>query len=762
MSRSLVLRRLLVASAAPFALLASAAHAQQAPSANPAPAPVPSAQNSTQLQEVVVTAARQTQNLQKVSTAVTVIGGEAIKAQAITNFGQLFSDTPSIQATAQPGGFSVDVRGLGGDLPAGSTQGSVALVSDGVYNINSQSTTVGLFDVNRVEVLAGPQSTRFGPNADGGIVNVLTNDPQLSHFGGTALITGGNYGLVRGEFALNMPINDQLAFRISGAVVSRGSYFTPAEGDNKAQSVRMKLLYKPNDKLTLKLTYQMDHIGGAGDGSNTFPVYTNKVPVYSGGGINQLSNPWGQSPSDPVNVNSANLFQHTLIANATYDVASWAVLDVLGSYSTITGAETGTIYLPPWSTSQTEGPVITGADIHEFAPFDQYTGEIRLHNAPGSKIQWNVGYYHWNYLETYSLTNASFLDTPPIKTTTATNAIYGEVTYPVTDRFRVIGGLRESFDHRTFDFNNAGIVTPTFVDNFSHFDYRAGVEYDVTPSSMLYFTTSTAYRPGGLSSFNPVTNAPNSFESEVNRAYEFGSKNRFFGNRVQVNADVFYYDQSNYQNLDKYTGFIPAEGGAPCASGDTRAGCLTPTFGVQAHTLGYEAQINANITRDDVLTFSGTYLHAVFADKQGTCATVDAPTTTGCLDGYNSQTAGDPGLPFFFNISGAVQPHSPKYAATVSYRHIFRLPSGATLSAGGDAFHTTGYWVNPVEDADRYGYQPGYWMGNASVTFTPAHADWTVTGWVRNVSDYAVKQSVLPATSIGDPRTFGGTLAYKF
>ncbi|MHB8286402.1 MAG: TonB-dependent receptor domain-containing protein, partial [Caulobacteraceae bacterium] len=504
------------------------------------------------------------------------------------------------------------------------------------------------------------------------------------------------------------------------------------------------------------------HIGGTGNGSNTFPVFTNKVPVYSGGSINQLSNPWGQSPSNPINENSANLFQHTLIANVTYAISDWAVFDALGSYSTITGSETGTIYISPWSTSIATGPVITGAHMNEFAPFDQYTGELRLHNAPGAKIQWNIGYYHWNYIEQYSLEDASFLSSPPVKTTTATNALYGEATYPITDKFRLIGGLRESFDHRTFDFNNAGVVTPIYADNFSHFDYRAGVEYDVAPSAMLYLTTSTAYRPGGYSSYNPVSNAPNAFKSEVNRAYEFGAKNRFFGNRVQVNADVFYYDQSNYQNIDKYTGFIPVEGGAPCANGDTRAGCVTPTFGVQAHTLGYEAQINANLTRDDVVSFSGTYLHAVFATKQGSCATVDAPSATGCLDGYNSETAGDPGVPFFFNVAGAVQPHSPKYATTISYRHTFRFASGATLSMGGDGFHTTGYWVNPVEDADRYGFQPHYWMGNVSTTFTPAHADWTVTGWVRNVSDYAVKQSVLPATSIGDPRTFGGTIAYKW
>lgn len=757
-------RHVLLLSAAPLAL-ATAAQAQDASSGQSQAAPASvQADASGQIPEVVVTASRQAQNLQKVSTAVSVLDGAALKNQAVTNIGQAFSNLPSVQATAQPGGFSIDVRGLGGDLPAGSTQGSVALVSDGVYNINSQSTTVGLFDVNRIEVLAGPQSTRYGPNADGGIVNVITNDPVLGRFSGQAALTAGNYSLFRGEAAINVPVSDTLGLRIAATGVTRKSYFTPAEGDNKAQAVRAKLLFRPNDNLTLKLSYELDHIGGRGNGSNAFPMYTNKVPVYAGDSINDLQDPWAQAPSDPVNDSTANIYQHTAIGNLTYQFSPAVVLDVQGSYSKITGGETGCIYLPPWSTHQFNGygPVICGAKLNEFAPFHQLTGEVRLHNGAGSRVQWDIGYYHWNYLEQYSIDNAAFLTTPPIKTTTATNAFYGEVTYPITDVFRVIGGVRESFDHRTFDFNNSGTVTPVYGINFSHFDYRAGIEYDLAPKVMAYLTASSGYRPGGLSAFNPVTNAPNSFKSEVTKAFEAGLKSRLFDNRVQINADLFYYDQSNYQNLDKYTGFIPPEGGSPCANGDTRAGCQTPTFGVQAHSLGVEAQIRANLTRNDILSLTATWLHARFNKKQSACATVAVPTTTGCLDGYNSESPNDPGAPFFFDLSGAVQPHSPKFSANVGYQHIFPLQSGAKISIGGDAFYTTGYWVNPVQDATLYGWQPSYWLENLNASFTNANDKWSITAFMRNLSKYAVKQSVLPAQSIGDPRTFGVTFGVRW
>lgn len=707
------------------------------------------------INEIIVTAARHEQNLQKVSAAVSVFGGDDIKDKAMANVGQIFSDTPSIQATGQPGGFSVNVRGLGGDLPAGSTQGSSAIVFDGVYNINSQGATIGFFDVNRIEVSPGPQSTRYGPNADGGIVSVVTNDPKIGTLEGAASLTMGNYNLFRAEGMINVPLGKDLALRIAGAALSRDSYFTPDQGEQRAQSIRVKLLYRPSDDFNIKLGYQLDHIGGAGNGSNTFPVFTNKVPVYPGDSINDKGDPWSKGPSS--NVNSANIYQHTLTGNLGYQFSSVAAIDVMASYSRLTGGETGTIYLPPWST---EAPPITAAKLNEFDPFHQFTTELRLHSAPGNPVVWNLGYYHWDYTWGYSLENALFLSAPTVTTKTATNALFGEVTYPVTDKLRLIGGLRHSWDHREFNFNNAGSVTPFFPINFTHFDYRAGVEFDATPQSMLYATVSTGYRPGGYSSYNPVTQAPNSFKSEVNTAFEFGSKNRFFDNRLQINADIFYYHIDNYQNLDKYTGFVPPEGGGPCGNGDTRAGCQTPTFGMKAHSLGIETQIVARPTDNDVFTVNATWTHAIFAKNQGTCATAGpVPGELGCWDGYNDQSTD---ALLFFNAAGAVQPHSPKFSSTVGYDHTFRFASGAKLQVGGSAFYTTGYWVNPVKDASLYGWQPGYWLEQLNAKFTSADERITLAAFMRNLSDYAVKASVLPATSLADPRTFGATFAVKF
>lgn len=725
-----------------------------------APAPVdktgtegaPSAQvdTDTGLQDIVVTANRQAQNLQKVSAAVQVIDGVKLKDQALTNIGQIFQNTPSINATSQPGGYSINIRGQGGDLPSGSAQGSVALEFDGVYNVLSQATTVGFFDVNRIEVLPGPQSTRYGPNADGGVVNVITNDPVLGSYAGNAALTVGNYGLVRGEISQNVPISDTLALRVAGAAIHRNSFLEPGGANAIGQSIRAKLLYQPSDALKIKLQYQWDHIGGTGAGVEPYGI--SKVAPYSGDSINDLyGNPWNHGDFSTNSVvaddNTASIHQQTVLGSLSYGFSSWAALDVLASYVKTSGKQTS-CYAggPPWLI----GGDKTCYEYDEFAPFNQYSAEVRLHNAAGSTVVWNVGYYYFDYSRTTRNAAGSVLGST---SGTTTNALFADVTYPVVDRLRLIAGARQSWDERRLRPNG---LEQTFTLHPNHTDYRVGEEFDLSPTSMQYFTLTTGYRPGGLGGYNAVTNSSYSFNNEVNKAYEFGVKNRLFGNTLQLNADVFYYDQSGYQFQDAYHGYVaPGETNA-CGPGDQRPACAAQTFGLAAYSLGAEAQIRYSPTRSDVFGLSATYLKARFRNKQGTCATLGALASSGaCLIGYNDQ--GTDAL-LFVDIAGAVQPHSPKFAGTITYNHTFRFTSGAHLTLGGDVFHSAAYLVHPVQDTSGYSYQPGYEQYNLNASYSPASEKWSLSAYARNLSNYAVKQSTLPYTIIGDPLTVGATV----
>jgi len=719
--------------------------------------------------DIIVTAARHSQSLQKVSATVDVLGGSDLSQTATVNMTQALSSTPGVNTTTQPGGTAINIRGLGADTPTGTTQGSVALEFDGVYNIIALGTQTGLFDVNRIEVLKGPQGTRYGPNAEGGVVNVISNDPELGDWSGKAQITVGNYGLIRGELAQNLALGERVALRLSGAAIHRSSYYTPSASNNVAQSARVKLLAEPTDDLTVKLTYQYDHIGGTGQGSEAgYPIIISKVAPYSGDSINDSGNPWHKSdtcgtdsdgdtvcPSD----NKSDVTSQTFSVGVSYNVADGVVLDATGAYMKISGSDYScTDSGPPWATNGTT----TCGHVYSYAPFNQYTAEVRLHSDADSQIQWNLGYYFWDYRQTkwddaFQSVDGKLGGT---QNGTRTNALFGEASYPLTGSLRLIGGARYSWDRRLL--KPAGVAT-VYTANLSHFDFRAGEEYDISPDLMQYFTISSGYRPGGIT-YNGSKGTASVFKSEETTAYEFGLKNKFLDGRLTLNVSAFYYDQNNYQDIDSYAGYDVTLTGASSAGavGDTYtcqnggnqpAECSLPTFNIKnAYNIGLEWQARLMATPDDTFGFNGTFMKARFNKQQGTCATIAAPTAEGCWIGYNDQSTN---ALLFYNLAGTTQPHSPTLSMSVSYEHTFHLASGAKISVGGDAFHSSSYWVHPVHDAAKYGFQPGYWQENLNAGFSTSNERISVNAFVKNLSNYAVKQSTLPATTIGDPRTYG-------
>lgn len=771
-------RRAMFVSTAIISALSVRAEAQTAgpppqlpsqPASQEAPPPPTTATDQTAapsagVADIVVTANRYSQNLEKVSASVDVLQGQELNRTGVTNIAQALATTPGVNATSQPGGFSINIRGLGADIPSGSTQGSVALEFDGIYNIIALGTTVGFFDTNRVEILKGPQSTLYGPNAEGGIANIISNDPILGSYDGHASLTVGNYGLVRGEIAQNIALGDKLAVRIAGSAIHRNSYFTPDAANNIAQSLRVKILYDPTPDLILKLTYQVDHVGGTGQGTEAgYPIVINKVAPYSGDSINDDGDPWhkgdtGTATNGP-SLNRSDVTQQMFAGSVGYTFSDVAALDVTGSYVKISGDETSCAHFgPPW---------LVGGDgicfgVHEYDPFNQYSVEARLHSVAGSRVQWNVGFYHWDFSQ-YKWEEAFQAVAGRDGGTrlgTGTNAVYGQLTYPATETFRLIGGLRESWDRRLL--KPAG-VDETFARNLSHFDFRIGQEWDLSPHSMEYFTVSTGYRPGGIT-YDGSLNAADDFDSEKTTAYEIGIKNRLFGNSLLLNADIFYYDQSNYQDIDSYAGFpVTLDDGSTytCSNGGGQPPqCSVPTFNIQnAYNLGAELQFRYLATPSDEFGINATLMKARFSKNQGVCATLAAPAGGGCYIGYNDQLTN---ALLFYDIAGRVQPHSPTFSATFSYLHTFHFASGATFVVGGDAYHSSGYWVHPVEDAAKLGYQPAYWQGNLQATLASPNDRFALTAFLKNISDYAVKLSTLPAATISDPRTFGATLSAKW
>jgi iron complex outermembrane recepter protein len=731
--------------------------------ARPAPRPVPRAPAPPPppppppIEAIVVTAARHQQSLQRVSATVDVVRGPDIAAQAITSATGALEAVTGVSTTSQPGGVSINIRGLGADMPSGSTQGSVALEFDGIYSIIALGTETGFFDVDRVEVVKGPQSTRYGPNAEGGIVNVISRDPVLGDLSGGATLTMGSADLVRAEAEQTVPLGPTLALRVAGAAIRRNSWFTPALADTVAQSGRIKLLYAPSTALTVKLAWQVDHIGGTGSGSEAgYPILISHVAPYAGDSINATGNPWAQGDRadgsyDPAS-SRANLIQSAVSGAVTWQPGSRAALDVTAAHLAIGGTQTSCARSgSPWEVS---GPGECYG-VHEFAPFDQTMAEVRLHSPDRSSRAWNLGLYFWEFGKT-SWAEAYQAVAGPAGAEhvgTRTFALFGEITQPVTPRLRLILGGRESWDHRVL--RPSGVAT-SYTADFAHADVRLGEEYDLAPAVMQYATLATGYRPGGLS-YDGSTGTAAPFASEQTLAWEAGLKATLWHDRLRLNLGGFVYRQRDYQDLDTYNGYtVLLASGQPyvCgASGGQPPACSLPSFTIpRASNIGLEWQARLSPDPADRLTVNGTMMRARFGNDIGTCATIAAPTTPGCWIGYNDQITG---ALHFFRLNGAVQPHSPTLSLTIGYQHDLALPSGWRLTPGMTAEHASSYWVGPVEDAQLLGFQPGYWLWNLNLHLVPPTGRIEFTAWIKNLRNYAVKMSTLPAPTIGDPRNFG-------
>ncbi|MGQ0588570.1 MAG: TonB-dependent receptor [Sphingosinicella sp.] len=242
--------------------LATPAYAQDDPAA-PQTAENQAAATENDDQEIVITAQGRRQLLQDVPLAVQAVGGEALQNSGANDIRQLNQLAPSllVSSTGTEANGSARIRGIGtvGDNPG--LESSVAVFIDGVYRSRSGIGLNELGEIERVEVLRGPQGTLFGRNASAGLIHIITRRPEYE-FGGTAELTYGNYDYIRGAASITGPISEQLAFRVDGVYVQRDGFYNvvnPTGGtedevnDRDRFFVRGQLLYEPNDNLSFRL-----------------------------------------------------------------------------------------------------------------------------------------------------------------------------------------------------------------------------------------------------------------------------------------------------------------------------------------------------------------------------------------------------------------------------------------------------------------------------------------------------------------------------
>lgn len=511
--------------------------------------------------DIVVTAERRSVDIQKAPIAITALSGDTLDKSFATTIASLNSTVPGLQAT-KAAGFEnlVTIRGVGSATPENSftTSPGVSVFIDGVYIANTISLDQTFFDVKSVEVLRGPQGALYGQSSIGGAINVITTQPVLEKFEAMGDFTAGTYSLFRERAAVNVPIGDKWALRVSGQKYDRDGFTKNDFNGQKLDdlhdaSLKGALLFAPTDTFKATLTGNYFTADQNGDAQKNI-----LDPASDPRHLNQ--DYWGEFQLETKLIN-LNLDWEL----PYFDVKSVSAFQGL-SHSQKTDSDRSTFatvggydHIAAWKTNT-----------------DTYTQEIDLISKPGGKLDWVLGAFGLfsesnQFVVEYG---GGFPATPPPSTypdDVLTNppgnlnygnssdglrrsyALFGQATYHVTDDFRITAGARWNQDYyKLFSLSSNAFGSGTTQTSFKEDNptWRLVGEYDLTADNNVYASVSRGYKPGGINGTNAQIFIPQTFESETNDAIEIGSKNWLFDRTLRLNVAAFYYKHKNFQFIE--------------------------------------------------------------------------------------------------------------------------------------------------------------------------------------------------------------------
>lgn len=547
---------------------------------------------SSMLEEVVVTARKREEGLQDAPLAVTAFTGDSLEVRGVTNIAEIGGITPNLtyQSNPQAGGSSsvatVYIRGIGQRDFLGTIDNGVGFYIDDVYIARTVGATVDLLDVERVEILRGPQGTLFGRNNVGGAVALHSKKPT-EEFGGYVDGTVGTDSLTKLRVSVNAPMTDNLLSNFSAQQTTQDGYVDrPAGGDlgdKDTTALRGGLLWQATDDLEIHLTadYSKDDDNGPAFVLNSagtlapggFAGFYNNVTVGGAcaypGGIN-TTNPAcynDQWTSDSKNLGTAPTYSETDVWGATLRI-SWAINDDLSLKSI-------TAYRDLESEFARDADASPHTVVHFFDSFEseQFSQELQLSGtAFDGKLDWITGLYYFdedgnnnNILEFAIATFDSDNDF-----TTTSQAVFTQGTFHATDALDITLGLRYTDEEKTFDpvqvvlSSNIGVppgalILPLGKNTRTTYETTPmlNIAYNISDDLMLYATYSEGFRSGGYVQriFPPLPIVPD-FDPEFVDAYEVGFKYNNQDGTFSLNGAFFQMDYTDIQVRTQNPGFV--------------------------------------------------------------------------------------------------------------------------------------------------------------------------------------------------------------
>lgn len=737
------------------------------------------AQVSEGLDEIVVTAQRREENLQKTALAVSAVTGDDLTKSGITETANLGKLVPSLVVQPTGGTTSFFLRGVGTNSQNSFSENAVAFNFNGIY-VGRPTAPAGVFyDLERVEVVKGPQGTLYGRNATGGAINVIPKKPQLGEFSGEALFEYGNYDSKKGSLALNIPLGEIAALRVAGQIVNRDGYITDGYDDDKGEAVRASLLIQPSDMWSMTLVGDYYNQHGKGSGAVLLPSAAFAVPDLED--RVSISDPRAQAAirgyaagifAPPFCGGFGNFVNSGCIAlpgtdgfldNKFYGVSATVVGDM--GFGTLT-------FIPAWRRSdvrfRTYLPGFAG-DIVDLA--EQTSLEVRLASNEDQRLRYVLGAFYFgenqateNFFRQGNLSTTRF--TPRLNTESI--AAFGQLTFDVSEAFRIVAGGRYTSESKSQLTSTASgglpgpIQPPLSVPftgdlNFKKFTWKAGVEFDAGPSSLIYANVATGFKSGGFFVAQPPTNT---FEPETLRAYTVGAKNRFFDNKLQLNIEAFYWDYTDQQ--------ITYVGGVRTGTGIFAQGSITQNAG-KSRMYGAEFEARFAPSRNDLFNINLQYLNGKYNSLlTSNFSPTGAPVTTGCTTlGSRAANPGINGARFYdIDCSGKPTVNSPRWALNLGYERTFELSGDLALIFGARGNIESSRFMNSNYRPEEK--QDGFATADAYLTLESMNS-WSITGFINNITDEEILARAgtrpildFPVGTLRPPRTYGVRVGFSF
>jgi iron complex outermembrane receptor protein len=725
------------------------------------------AQQVAQLEEVIVTARKREQSLQDVSVAVT-----ALSATMLTD-GQIF--------TCNPRQSSFNIRGVGTQSFSTGVEPSVSTMLDGVVMGRSGAAFMQLLDVQRVEVLRGPQGTLFGKNSSAGVVHIITEDPA-DEFEGEAMLGLADGDEYRGGVSVSGPISDQLGYRLTANGTDMDgwvkNYYNGDDLNNRDEwSVRGKLRWNPTD--TLEFKWASDYSDMNCDcTANTIrsmePFGGNDAQIQ--GILDDLAPVQPGDENNDTNVNGDvynkwDSWGHSLEVN--WDIGEFTLTSITAYREYSVDASTDDDYQPT---------TVLGFEQAGSTDQDQTTQELRLTSPAGERLNYVLGLFYFDQTVDRQFVRGFELvaDLPGVGVSTFSVdtenwAAFGEATYSFSDRWRLIAGVRYTDDQLDFEFERVVEGLPsalpqpvektpggTSEDDTSG---KLALEWDYNDDGMLYLSYAQGYKgPAYDVTFgtDPTTLEP--VDPETAEAWELGLKSNWFDNRLRFNVAVFSTEYDDFQGQ----AFIDPDGPSGCppedpnCNPDNETGSFALVNAGKVESEGVEIDFMAQVTQD-LRIFGGV----AFID-----ATIDEYPGGPCSFGQVFRDENGCAADSTQDLSGGDMPFSPDWKLSLTAQYTWELPTSydlilqSSLRAQDDILFGL--------SQDEYTEYSSYEIVDVSAKLADRENRWEATLYVKNVFDefYITGIGSLPGAFLPNgyvqvvpklsERTVGGEVRYRW